>query len=583
MCELKNNMDILEKLKEKIVFELNKIITEKELSVKDIVFPPKKEQGDLSFPTFDLAKKSSKNPVQISASLENKLPEIEGVSSFSAQGPYLNFVLDKDYIIRETLATIFKEKDKYGKNEDFKAKKIMIEFAHPNPFKAFHIGHLRNIILGEALVRIFEFSSAKVIRTNYQGDVGMHIAKCLWSFKKVKESDYPKDIDEKVALIADCYRQGAEAFEGSEVVKREIESINKDIYQQKDKEIKKLWDLGKKWSLEKFSEIYERLYSHFDRQYMESEVKDEAIHYIEEAIKKDILVKSNGAVIFPGEEYGLETRVFLNSQGLPTYDGKELGLAYREFTDFGKIDLCIHNVAVEQISFFKVNFKVQELLDPDRFMNKQKHNAYEFVGLKKGKMSSRLGKVVLAEDVINLAKEKIQDLVKSRENSELSQNDDFGEITEKLAVSTIKYAFLKINPFKYLAFDIEESISFSGNSGPYINYTYARINSILNKSKPGKLNKNTYKYLKFDEEIDLIMHLSKFSQVLVTARDEYNPSEIVKYLFDLSKKFNDYYHKVPIIKAGDKEKKARLKLLQAVNQVLENGTYLLGFKLVKEM
>jgi arginyl-tRNA synthetase len=579
-------MNILENLKQNIVTEVNKVLSEQKISSTDIIIPPKSKEGDLCLPSFKLAKKTKKNPIQITASLENKLTKIEGIKEFKAQGPYLNFILNKDYIISQTLSAIFKEKNKYGQNQDFKGKKIMIEFAHPNPFKAFHIGHLRNIILGESLVRIFEFSSAQVIRTNYQGDVGMHIAKCLWAFKKVKETDYPEDVNERVSLLADSYSEGASVFENDAIAKSEIENINKDIYSQKDKDIKKLWDLGKKWSLDKFAQIYKRLDSHFDRQYMESEVKDEAFHYIEEAIQKEILIRSKGAVIFPGEKYGLETRVFLNSQGLPTYDGKELGLAYREFTDFGKIDLCIHNVAVEQISFFKVNFKVQELLDPQRFKDKQKHNAYEFVGLKKGKMSSRLGKVVLAETVIDLAKDKIKELVRDRENSEdnnFSITNDIEEISEKLAISSIKYAFLKINPFKYFAFDIEESISFSGNSGPYINYTYARINSMLKKAKPGSLSKNIYKYLNYDEEKDLVVHLSKFPQVIIDSRKEYNPSELVKYLFELSKMFNDYYHKVPIIKANDREKKARLKLIQAISQVLENGTYLLGFKLVEDM
>lgn len=579
-------MNILENLKQNIVTEVNKILSEQKISSDDIVFPPKSEQGDLCLPNFELAKKAKKSPVQIAGSLENKLTKIEGVKDFKAQGPYLNFVLDKDYIVAETLNAIFKEKDKYGQNQDFKGQKIMIEFAHPNPFKAFHIGHLRNIILGESLVRIYEYSSAQVIRTNYQGDVGMHIAKCLWAFRKIDEKEYPEDINERVALLADSYSKGASAFENDAVAKDEIESINKDIYEQKDKDIKKLWEIGKKWSLDKFAQIYKRLDSRFDRQYMESEVKNEAMHYIEEAIQKEILIRSEGAVIFPGEKYGLETRVFLNSQGIPTYDGKELGLAYREFTDFGKIDLCIHNVAVEQIGFFKVNFKVQELLDPQRFKDKQKHNAYEFVGLKKGKMSSRLGKVVLAETVIDLAKDKIKELVNDRENNEennLSISDNIEEVSEKLAISSIKYAFLKINPFKYFAFDVEESVSFSGNSGPYINYTYARINSILKKGKPGKLSKNIYKYLNYDEEKNLVIHLSKFPQIIIDSRKEYNPSELVKYLFELSKMFNDYYHKVPIIKTEDKERKARLKLIQAISQVLENGSYLLGFELVQDM
>ena len=576
-------MSTLDDIKQNIVYEINKILGEQVIKLEDIVFPPTKEKGDLTFPTFKLSKESSKNPKQIADSLADKLPKINGVKDLKSQGPYLNFILDEDYLIFYTISTILKEKNNYGQNEDFLNKKIMIEFAHPNPFKSFHIGHLRNIILGESLVRIFKFSSAKVVRTNYQGDVGMHIAKSLWAFKKINEKDYPEDVDERVKLIADCYSKGANAFEEDVVAKEEIKEINKSIYQQKDKQIKRLWETGKKWSLEKFAQIYKRVDSYFDRQYMESEVKDDALYYIDEALKKDILVKSEGAVIFPGEKHGLETRVFLNSQGLPTYDGKELGLAYREFTDFGKLDLCIHNVAVEQISFFKVNFKVQELLDPERFKDKQKHNAYEFVGLKKGKMSSRLGKVVLAEDIIDLAKNKIENIIKSRENNNLSKKTDVNEILETLAISSVKYAFLKVNPFKYFSFDVEESVSFSGNSGPYINYTYARINSILKKSKAGRLNKNINKYLDKEEERGIVLHLSKFPQIIILARKDYNPSELVKYLFELSKKFNDYYHKVPIIKASDNERKARLKLLQSISQVLENGTHLLGFKLVKDM
>ncbi len=576
-------MSVIKEIKENIVLELNKHIENEENYIirEDLVYPPDKKMGDLTLPLFALVKKLAKSPQQIIDSLNSKIEKIEGVKSFQGISPYLNFFIDEKFLNYKTIEQVLKEGLKYGENQELKGKKIMIEFGQSNPFKVFHIGHLRNIILGEALCRLFEVSGAKVIRTNYQGDVGMHIAKCLWSFKRIAKEDYPENIDEKVTLLGKCYVKGAKAFEEDDIAKKEIEKINENIYSQKDKEIKELWDIGKQWSLDKFKNIYDRVDTKFNKEYFESEVAEECLKYIEEAKEKGILEESQGAVIFPGEKYGLETKVFLNSKGLPTYDGKELGLAYREFTDFGKLDKCIHNVAIEQIAYFKANFKVQELLDPERFKDKQYHNAYEFVGLKHGKMSSRLGEVVLADDIIDLAKKRIRDIIESKENSKIV--DNYEEYLEKLTISSIKYSFLKVNPFKYLAFDLEESVNFNGDSGLYLNYTYTRIKSILNKAKIKKLSKKNIENLTEEIEKNLLLSLAQFPEIISQAREEYNPSEIVKYLFRLSQKFNDYYQEINILKEEEEVKQARLKLLQAIAQVLENGTKILGFSLVSEM
>ncbi|MCF7820605.1 MAG: arginine--tRNA ligase [Candidatus Pacebacteria bacterium] len=578
-------MSIVKEIKQNILDKINEILSDQgeALTYDNLSYPPDNSLGDISLALFDLSKKLKKDPKQIGDSLKNQLVSLEGIKEIKLVGPYLNFFLDEGVFVDKLIAETIKEKDKFGANKELKGKKIMVEFAHPNPFKAFHIGHLRNIILGESLVRLLEFSKAKVIRTNYQGDVGMHIAKCLWAFKEVKVENYPEKNDDKVALLGKCYAKGAEAFESNEQAKIEIKRINEQIYKQKDKEIKEFWELGKKWSLDKFHEIYKRLYTRFDREYMESEVMLECLEYIKRAQDKGILEESEGAIIFPGEKYGLETRVFLNSQGLPTYDGKELGLAYREFIDFGKLDLCIHNVAIEQISFFKVNFKVQELLDPDRFKGKQYHNAYEFVGLKKGKMSSRLGKVVLAEEVLKTVKEKIDGIIRDKPENKLPQAGNYEELLEKLAINCVKYSFLKVSPFKYLAFDIEESVNFNGNSGLYLNYTYARINSILEKAGKIKPIRKSSLYLNSDLEKKILWQLTKFSEVVETARLNYNPSEIVKYLFELSQNFNDYYHQVSILKSEAKQKAARIKMIKSIAQVLQNGSDLLGFYLIKEM
>jgi len=580
--------NILEEIKENIVKKANKALGGEQIQVSDLVYPPSAKAsggkpseinfGDLSLPCFDIAKSLKKKPNEVVEELKNKIKTVKEIEEVVAVGPYLNFVINKEYLSKEVLESIQKEKDDFGKNENLKGKKILVEYAHPNPFKAFHIGHLRNVILGESVCKLLEASGAKVIRANYQGDVGMHIAKCLWAFQKVDKKDYPETSDEHVALIGKCYAEGAKVFEENELIKKEITEINKKIYTHENKEINKLWELGRKWSLDKFHEIFTRLGTKFEREYMESEVMEDGVKYIEEALDKGILMRSQGAIIFDGNKYGLDVRVFMNKEGLPTYEGKELGLAFREFKDFGKIDLCIHNVAVEQISFFKVTFKVQELLDEKLFKGKQYHNAYEFVGLKTGKMSSRKGDVVLGEAILDEAKDKIGKIVEEK-----SEAKDIKNLDEKIGVGAIKYSFLKVSPFKYLAFDMEESINFSGDSGPYLQYTGARINSIIRKSEIKKFKKADFFRLTESREHDLIIMLAKYRETVEKASKNYDPSEIAKYLFDLAQKFNDYYHSVPVLKSEEDVKLARLALLNSVNQVLKNGLNILGIEAVAEM
>ncbi|MFH1744653.1 MAG: arginine--tRNA ligase [bacterium] len=572
-------MSVLDKIKKEIIERVNKALGSEAVRQDNFVYPPDSQMGDLSLPCFDLAVELKKNPAEVASNLACVIKKDDIISSVGSVGPYFNIFVNREYLMEEVLKEIKNKKNKYGHSKSKQGKRVVVEYGQPNPFKAFHVGHLRNIILGESLVRIFEAQGAKVIRVNYQGDVGMHIAKCLWAFQKIKKEDYPKTADKKVALLGKCYADGAAVFE-NEKEQEEIKKINKKIYDKSDKEINKLWETGKAWSLEKFYEIYARVYSHFDREYMESEIIGDCMKYIKEARERKILEDSNGAVIFNGEKYGLDSRVFLNSEGLPTYEGKELGLAHKEFTDFGKIDLCIHNVAVEQISFFKVTFKVEELLNEKMFRGKQYHNAYEFVGLKKGKMSSRQGNVLLGNDILNEARDKIKDLIKDK-----IEIGDQEVAAEAIGVGAVKYAFLKMSPLKYLAFDMEESVRMEGNSGPYIQYSYVRIQSILKKSG---FKVNIFKKIKLDElknekEYELAFHLARFPEITAMAGKNYDPSEIVKYLFDLCRAFNDYYHVVPVLKAEEDLTRARLVLLRGVAQVIKNGLDLLGIKTVERM
>ena len=346
-----------------------------------------------------------------------------------------------------------------------------------------------------------------------------------------------------------------------------------------------MWDIGKKWSLEKFAQIYTRVYSTFQREYMESEVLELCNKYISEAREKGILKDSEGAVIFDGEKDGLETRVFLNSLGLPTYEGKELGLAYLEFTDWGGIDLCIHNVAVEQIGFFKVTFKVEALLNPKMYDKKQYHNAYEFVGLKSGKMSSRTGKVVLGEDILDEANLKIKKIISQKENMVEQEVDNIAEV---VGVGAIKYSFLNISPKSYLAFDIDKSISFDGDSGPYLQYTYARAHRIVTKAAQDNLQvdpNNENQNVELQEyEVDILKQIEHFEDSIIEATKNLAPNILCRYLFELAQKYNIFYKNLQILTEENINKKMfRIELSYAVALIINKGLYLLGIKTVETM
>ncbi len=528
-----------------------------------------------------LAKDLDKNSYNIAEEVADKLAlqQLEQIAQISvAQPGFINFKL-KDSYYKQSLLALLATPGGYGENGRLKGKQIMVEFAHPNPFKSFHIGHLRNIILGESIVRLLESQGAEVIRTNYQGDVGMHIAKCLWAFQKVDPSIYPETTDEKVALLGKCYAQGAQIFEQDDNVKKEIQTINEEIYSKENPEINKLWELGKAWSLEKFHEIYERLYTYFHREYMESETLEYIDNAVTLAIDKGILKYSEGALIFDGGPYGLDTRVFLNSKGLPTYEGKELGLAQLKTEEYGIVDLHIHNVAVEQKSFFAVTFKVKELLWPKAFKNRQYHNAYEFVGLKRGKMSSRKGNVVLGNDILNEAHKRIYQIVKSRENIENPE-----DISEIVGTGAIKWSFLKISPFKYLAFDLDESVSFEGDSGPYVQYTYARAKAILRSTVPFDSSESLESTLNTQEELDILRWLERFPEIVENASIEYAPNYLTNYLFELSQKFNTFYKSHSVLNTEREEDRiSRLMLTQAVSEVIKQGLNFLGIKTAEKM
>jgi arginyl-tRNA synthetase len=497
------------------------------------------------------------------------------------------------------LTRVTNEEKSYGvkQNQHPKSppKRIMVEFAHPNTHKAFHIGHLRNITTGESIVRLLESQGNEVIRANYQGDVGMHIAKCLYGILHTQNSTQVLDENrklstkEKVEFLGKAYAAGSAAFEKDDKAKIEIGEINKQIY-AKDPAIYPLYLETRQWSLDYFDSIYKRLGTHYDRFYFESETYQTGKKYVEEGLEKGIFEKSEGAIIFPGEKFGLHNRVFITSEGNSTYEAKDMGLGRLQFDEYHP-DLVIHCVGPEQEGYFKVMFEALGQLFPDT-KGKEKHLVYGWVKLKQGKMSSRLGNVVLGEWLLDESKQQICNILQGSKTKgiELDSNTIKGKteiqkIAEAAAVSAVKYSFLKVGTTQEVSFDFAESINFNGDSGPYLLYSYARCKSVLRKaSEQSKqiqslaLNSN---YLFNPEEHAVARLILQYPDVVTEAADNLSPSRLCTYLYDLAQAFNLFYAKHKII--GNDNQSFRLILTAATAQVLQNGLYLLGIPTVERM
>jgi arginyl-tRNA synthetase len=526
-----------------------------------------------------LGKTLHENPLEVAKKIIDNLPKNEAVEKVSLLKPgFINFWLKQD-ILNRNLKDVFENKIEIGSWHLGSNKKIMVEFAHPNTHKLFHIGHLRNITTGETIVRILETLGNKVIRANYQGDVGMHIAKCIYQLKKQPIKNL-KTIREKIKFLGDAYAEGNKAYETDEKAKQEIIKINQRIYDKSDKEINSLWIETRQWSLDYFKEIYQRVYTHYDRLFFESELPEGGVEIAKEALNKGILEKSEGAIVFNGKKHGLDTRVFINSLGLPTYEGKELALAEKEFSEFGNLDKNIHVVGPEQASFFKVTIKVEELLNPEKYKNRQLHLIYGWVNLKTGKMSSRQGNVIEGEWLLNETKKTIKENFKCVD-----------DVAETLAVAAVKYSFLRNGLQNTIAFDLKESISLDGNSGIYLLYTYVRCQSILRKHNTNirsidistlpagrQIDHNLEQ-----EEIDLLRTLVKYPDVVYEAGKNFAPNFIANYLYDLAQRFNLFYQKHSVLQSDDEVKQFRLALTQATANILKKGLDLLGIKTVERM
>ncbi|MBI2989914.1 MAG: arginine--tRNA ligase [Candidatus Magasanikbacteria bacterium] len=539
--------------------------------------PPKLEMGDFAFACFDIAKKQGKNPNEAAAKLAEKLRSQaeEFLSEVNATGPYVNFVVEGKKAAEFLLPELCR--GDFGRLDSGRGKTVLVEYACPNPMKVFHLGHLRNLVTGEAVARVFENALYDVKRVNYQGDVGMHIAKSLWGIERMKdEFDKVKkaDLKEKVAFLGRAYAFGAGAFEQDESAKQEILEYNKKIYEQ-DAQIAGHYQEARSWSLDYFDEIYKKLGSHFDRLYFESEVFGPGKRLVEKGVKKDIFKKSQGALIFAGSEIGLHDRVFVNSKGFPTYEGKDMGLAELHIAEYHP-DLIIHVVGKEQSDYFKVVFKALEQVLPET-KGKEHHLVGGYLQLRGDqKMSSRTGKVVAGDELIAMVESKVEEIMHE------SNLEDKKQIALKVAVAALKYSMLKVGVSQDIAFDITESVAVSGDSGPYLLYIVARIKSILRKAGEPSASISVPDSVEAAEK-KLLLRLSFFTEATERALISYDPSVIAKYLYALAQDFNVFYEQCSVLESQGGVRAFRLKLLEVTRVIMERGLSLLGIETVEQM
>lgn len=582
-------------------------------AIFNVEHPSDEKNGDFSTNiALILSKQVGKPPREIAQTVKDELDRssFEDISKIEIAGPgFINFYVSEQFLISE-MKTILDLGEKYGLLNIVNKKRIVVEYTDPNPFKEFHVGHLYSNIVGEAIAKLKEASGAVVWRADFFGDVGMHVAKALWGLMRAfadKEISMEKlaarPLGERIEFFGKAYSVGATAYEENAEAKEDMKQINflafkavqEVVLPQHNKakkvdyerfirpgkydytEIKELYALGRKWSLEYFETIYQRLGTKFDGYYPESLTGEYGYGMVIDALSKGIFEKGDGgAVIFPGEKHGLHNRVFINSLGLPTYEAKDFGNAVAKSVDF-PYDESVIVTGNEINEYFNVMLQALRLYKPE-LGKVTRHIGHGMVRLPEGKMSSRTGKIVRGEDVLNEAVSRVLTLMADRDIPDLEKT------AEMIAQGAIKYAFLKQGVGKDIAFDFDSSLSFEGNSGPYLQYTIVRAKAVLEKSKNNTAEIKEGTHHLNEEEILMLKLMYRFPEVISQASSEYAPHLLATYLYELSQRFNSFYTKHSVLSADNAEtRRFRLSLVACSVQILTNGLKLLGIRVPERM
>jgi arginyl-tRNA synthetase len=513
---------------------------------------PDEQFGDYSTNVaMQLAGKAGKSPREIAEALKAKITSPK-IAKVEIAGPgFLNITLTDDALI-----DVLHKKPAQTNT----GQQILVEFGDPNPFKQMHIGHLYSYIVGDSIAKLLEASGADVNRLSYHGDVGLHVAKAIWGMQKsgVKPGSMPKDIVQNIGLY---YQKGAEVYDNDDQAREEIHKINEHVYKKDNPEINELYEYGKQESFREFDTILKDLDVKTDKRYLESETAEIGMQAVRAHTGK-VFKESDGAIVYDGEKVGLHTRVFITSKGLPTYETKDLGLAELKNRDFPDASRSIIITANEQSEYFKVMMAALSEFDKP-LADSITHLSHGFVSLSTGKMSSRTGNVYTGI----AAMVDIQQAIKKL----------FPDATIETENAAIKYDFLKHRLGSDIVYNVEESFSIEGNSGPYLQYAHARARSILAKkpapdAKPDKFE---------PAERSLLRKITEYTEVVDKAVNELMPHHICTYLYELAQKFNSFYEHNRVI--DDPREAVRLQLVQAYADTLKNGLNLLNISAPEKM
>ena len=540
---------------------------------KLIEIPPQDNMGDYSFPCFSLAKTLRKNPALIAENLAEKI-ELEGFEKIENLNAYLNFYVDRKVFEEEILKEILEKKEKYGSSDKGSGKNIVIDFSSVNIAKPFHIGHIRSTVIGDALRNIHNFLGYNTIASNYIGDYGTQFGTMIAAYKLWGDEEKLKEnpIKELLALYVRYNSEAADDEKMMDDARAEFMNLENG-----EEEATRLWKHFKEISFNEFDRVYKMLDIDFDNYNGESYHSEFIPAVLEELKEKNLLVESDGAYIVDLSEFDLPPAIIIKSNGSSAYITRDIATAInrKKVYDFDK---NLYVVATQQNLHFQQLFAILKLMGYD-FYDDCKHIPFGMVSLKDQTLSTRKGQVVFLEDVLNKAVDKTKEIMESRDN----KIENVEEVAEIVGIGAVKFQELYNNRIKDYVFDWDEVLNFDGETGPYVQYTYARAKSVLRKADFKENKEISFDNITSDEEFALVKALGNFKDVVAKAAEKYEPSLITRHLTEIAKNFNKFYNACQINVEDEKIKEERLALSYATSIVIKTGLGLLGIKTVEQM
>lgn len=551
-------------------------------NLEDIYFiitePPNREMGHFAFPCFSFSKALKMAPAQIAAKLLENIDFNDNITDAKTQGPYLNFFASNTFLAINIIKPIL-TKEFFTNNLFINPPKSMVEYAQMNTHKEFHVGHMRNICLGNSLVHIMRYCKIPTIAVTYPGDVGTHVAKCLWYLKNINQEPIPAI--EKGAWLGEMYTKANNLLEeqlGTEkedINRKQLTEILKQLKENKG-EFFELWTETRQWSLELFKEVFHWANVEIDKWYFESMVDASSVALAHKLHQEGLLVEDQGAIGMDLSEEKLGFCLLIKSDGTGLYSTKDVELARRKFED-EKIQHSIYVVDNRQAHHFKQVFKVLEKMGFEQAKDCY-HLQYDVVELPDGAMSSRKGNIVPLMDLVRNMEEHIIENYLAKYQGDWT-DQEIKKTAHEVASGAIKYGMIRIDNNRKIVFDMNEWLKLDGETGPYLQYVYARINSLVSKSNILNYDKADFAHLNHKSEISLLLQLNQFNSVVVNCAEQMKTIHLCSYLYDLGKIYNSFYAECPINKAETEEIKiARLALSKSVAEVMKKGLELLGIQ-----